>query len=104
MNKNSEFKHITEVFGTVSASKAASMRMPCGSTVELVTYGGGGYGDPLQRDPQKVQWDVKNEKVSIINAKKYYGVVLDSKSLAIDEAATIKLRKEMSEGGKSIAK
>lgn len=104
MDKDSEFKHITEVFGAVSASKAASMRMPKGSTVELMTYGGGGYGNPLERDPKKVQWDVKNEKVSLKNAKIYYGVLLDPKTLEIDAAGTEKLRKEMLEGGKSIVK
>jgi N-methylhydantoinase B len=104
MNENSEFKHITEVFGAVSASKAASMKMPKGSVVELMTYGGGGYGSPLERDPERVQRDVIQGKTSLKNARIYYGVVLDPESLEIDEAETNNLRKEMLKGGKKSVK
>lgn len=37
--------------------------------------GGGGHGDPLERDPQRVREDVGNEKVSIEAARTAYGVV-----------------------------
>jgi len=107
MDEKSDFKHITELFGTVSASKGASMRIPKEGLVELVTYGGGGYGDPLKRDPKMVQWDVKNEKVSLKNARIYYGVVLDPNSLEIDMTATEEIRRQMinnTKGGKFIDK
>jgi N-methylhydantoinase B len=51
--------------------------------------GGGGYGDPFERDPAKVADDVKNGLVSIEGAEADYGVVFaDPETLAVDEAAT----------------
>ena len=104
MNETSEFKHITELFGTISASKAASIPLPKGASVELVTYGGGGYGDPLERNPKRVQSDVKNSFVSLENARIYYGVVIDPKTLEINIPATEELRSQLFKGGKSIGK
>jgi len=40
------------------------------------TAGGGGYGDPLERDPERVRQDVADDYVSIERARKDYGVVL----------------------------
>ena len=54
--------------------------------------GGGGWGDPLQRDPERVLEDVKNEFVSVEAARKDYGVVIDPEKLIIDDAATRELR------------
>jgi N-methylhydantoinase B len=48
--------------------------------------GGGGYGDPLKRDPQAVRADVLNGHVSAEGAKTHYGVVIIGK--AVDAAAT----------------
>jgi N-methylhydantoinase B len=55
-----------------------------------VSAGGGGFGDPLQRDPAKVLEDVLDEKVSREAARQVYGVVIDRD--AIDEQATARLR------------
>ena len=56
--------------------------------------GGGGFGNPFERDVDKVVWDVKNGLVSIEGAKADYGVVIsDPDSLSVDEAATAALRK-----------
>ncbi len=57
------------------------------------TAGGGGYGDPLTRDPLRVLDDVADDYVSIERAKKDYGVVIrtidaDLAQYEIDEAAT----------------
>lgn len=64
-------------------------------TGEQLVYefgGGGGWGDPLRRDPQAVLDDVWDEYVSIEGARRDYGVVvtgsLEAMTLAIDEAAT----------------
>ena len=59
--------------------------------------GGGGWGQALERDPQAVAQDVKNDKVSLEAARRDYGVVLDKSTLAVDEDATATLRQEMSE-------
>jgi N-methylhydantoinase B len=50
--------------------------------------GGGGHGDPLARDPERVAEDVRDEKVSIEYARREHGVVIDPVTLKVDEAAT----------------
>ncbi|MBI4967799.1 MAG: hydantoinase B/oxoprolinase family protein [Rhodospirillales bacterium] len=54
--------------------------------------GGGGAGDPGERDPQLVMEDVENELVSLETARAVYKVALDPVTLAIDRAATQALR------------
>ena len=70
-----------------------STRMTTGETIYHKQPGGGGHGNPLQRLPAAVAWDVKNDKVSIEAARKQYGVVLDHRTLEVDEAGTAALRK-----------
>ena len=53
---------------------------------------GGGWGDPFDRDSGLVRADVWNEKISTERARDEYGVVVDSESFEIDEAATEALR------------
>lgn len=69
------------------------------STGQRVMYdygGGGGWGDPLDRDPQAVLDDVLDEYVSVDGAEREYGVVLtgslEELTLAVDEEATAALR------------
>jgi N-methylhydantoinase B len=57
--------------------------------------GGGGWGDPLQREPARVLRDVRNELVSLDSARRDYGVVIDAERLVVDEAATARLRAEL---------
>jgi len=66
---------------------------------ERIVYdygGGGGWGCPLDRDPQAVLDDVLDEYVSVEGARGDYGVVLtgslEDLSLAVDEGATAALR------------
>jgi N-methylhydantoinase B len=66
--------------------------VPKDTRVIVRTGGGGGWGDPYLRDPEKVRWDVVEGLVSVEVARRDYGVVLDSKTYAIDAAATAKLR------------
>jgi N-methylhydantoinase B len=58
--------------------------------------GGGGWGNPHDRDPQAVLDDVLDEYVSVEGAERDYGVVLtgslEDLTLAIDTEATEKLR------------
>jgi N-methylhydantoinase B len=56
--------------------------------------GGGGYGDPMEREVEKVRWDVLNEYVSVEKAKNLYGVVVNPETFEVDEEATKKLRKK----------
>lgn len=62
-----------------------------------VVSGGGGYGDPLERDIAAVRKDVWNEYVSIKGAEQHYGVIIDPKTLNVDEDTTIHKRKELAE-------
>jgi N-methylhydantoinase B len=57
------------------------------------TAGGGGWGDPRQRDPDDVAADVANEKVSLDAARERYGVVILADG-TVDAAATAGLREE----------
>ena len=57
-----------------------------------LTGGGGGWGNPLERAVSAVVEDVRQGFVSAAKAKDDYGVVLDPKTLVVDEAATAKLR------------
>ena len=56
--------------------------------------GAGGYGDPLERDPQRVLEDVLDDYVSIEAARRDYGVVITgaAPALTVDERATRELR------------
>jgi N-methylhydantoinase B/oxoprolinase/acetone carboxylase alpha subunit len=56
---------------------------------------GGGYGDPLERDPVLVRNDVENSIVSRDGARQVYGVVFNDNGLQIDIEATHRLRAQM---------
>ena len=61
--------------------------VPVKSEVIVRTGGGGGWGDPLERDPAAVRADVQEEFISAKSAREDYGVVLRD-DLSIDQAAT----------------
>ena len=54
--------------------------------------GGGGWGDPLKRDPEVVRLDARNQIISLQSAREVYGVVLEGKQLEVDAEETRKLR------------
>ena len=64
-------------------------------TVTLRIPGGGGYGSPLDRDPEKVLEDVRQQRVSVDAARERYGVVIDSDNWQVDSEGTEALRAEM---------
>jgi N-methylhydantoinase B len=57
------------------------------------TGGGGGYGDPFQREPARVAHDVRNGFVSVGGAEREYGVIVDPETFVVDGEAT-SLRRE----------
>ena len=67
------------------------------------TGGGGGWGDPLERDPAMVAEDVSEGFISVAAAKKSYGVVLRG-NLSLDEGATKRLRDKLRSARKVAAK
>ena len=62
--------------------------------VTIVSGGGGGFGDPLDRDLELVLNDVVNGKVTAEGARRDYGVVVSDSRDAIDMEATALLRQE----------
>jgi len=68
--------------------------VPVNSEVIVRTGGGGGWGDPLERDPEAVRADVVAELVSREAARSEYGVVIRG-DLSLDAPATRRLRGEM---------
>ncbi|MFC1892443.1 hydantoinase B/oxoprolinase family protein [Chloroflexota bacterium] len=66
-----------------------------GDQLHLYSGGGGGYGDPLQRDEEAVLEDVLDGKVSVESARADYGVVIDSGPTTVNHETTRKLREEL---------
>ena len=73
-----------------------STHMAAGQRLYHRQPGGGGWGDPLTRDPEAVARDVSEDKVSLEQAREQYGVVLDPDTLAVDSEATAALRRKTS--------
>jgi N-methylhydantoinase B len=74
----------------------AGAHIPVPTKAEAIvrTGGGGGWGDPLDRDPARVRHDVREELVSRAAAFDYYGVVLRD-DLTLDEIATQQRRNQI---------
>ena len=75
-------------------SKVTAARLSAGDTLQITVPNSAGYGDPLERDPELVLSDVLDGYTTLELAERDYGVVIDPESLAVDEEATSRLRKE----------
>jgi len=82
----------------VLSSKSTTKLTP-GDVASVQTPGGGGYGDPVERDPEAVLEDVRNEKTSVTKAEKEYHVIIDEETLEIDREATERRRADARSGG-----
>src|SRR5499433_826519 len=77
--------------------------IPAGTLVRVETTGGGGWGDPLEREPELVALDARQGKISARATREDYGVVLHGSSASartddeprVDEAATRALRERL---------
>lgn len=67
-------------------------RLEAGEVLVNNTGGGGGYGDPFEREPARVAADVRNGFVSVESAARDYGVSVDPVTFEVDEEATARLR------------
>jgi N-methylhydantoinase B len=65
-----------------------TMTITRGDVFRHVLAGAGGWGDPLERDPEAVLKDVRNELLSPAKAKADYGVVVDAARTRVDAQAT----------------
>jgi N-methylhydantoinase B len=66
--------------------------VPDGTLYVQEAGGGGGYGDPFERPPDKVFEEVRNGIISVDKAHELYGVVVDAATMTLDESATAELR------------
>ena len=82
-----------ETENEVSLPGKNNIQLGPGETYSACTPGGGGWGDPLERDPKAVLEDVLEEKVSLESAAKDYGVAIDPDCLDIDWEETDRLRR-----------
>ena len=79
-------------------TRYADYPLKAGDMFRLDTPGGGGHGDPLAREAERVLADVREGAVSREAAEREYGVVLeqrDPSSWVVDEAATARRRADM---------
>lgn len=74
---------------------ADPVAVSAGDRLVLVTPGGGGWGDPLERDHRAVQRDARNGRIAAANAREVYGVVLSEDLEDVDLRATENLRDSM---------
>ena len=70
------------------SGKVSNYKLKKGDIFQCLTAGGGGYGDPLERDPDIVRKDVIEGYVSMEAARETYGVVLNETDISIREQET----------------
>ncbi len=75
--------------------------VPANTEAIIATAGGGGWGDPLDRDPEKVRWDAREGYISLEAVRQQYGVVLDPDTLDIDSEGTAQLRTQLRQGNQA---
>jgi 5-oxoprolinase (ATP-hydrolysing) len=68
-----------------------------GDLFEIVAPSGGGFGDPLERDPAQVREDVLDGFTTVQQAREAYGVVLGEPALEVDLAGTVALREQLAQ-------
>ena len=83
-------------------AKVFGVRIRKGDAYVMRSGGGGGFGTPLERDPEMVLLDVRQGYVSRDAARTSYGVVI-SEDGDLDQAATIDLRRTISGSSASAA-
>jgi N-methylhydantoinase B len=69
------------------------LKVEPGNRIYHRVHGSGGYGNPLERDPELVRQDVREGKISTHGARERYGVAIDPETFTVDCVATEALRK-----------
>ena len=92
--KEADPNHIVIDPGTENEERKGSSYnfLEAGQVLANNTGGGGGWGNPLERDPAKVAKDVRNGFVSVEAAERDYGVAVDPVTFSVDTARTATLR------------
>jgi 5-oxoprolinase (ATP-hydrolysing) len=73
-------------------SKFTNQRLRAGDAIEITVPNSGGYGDPVERDPELVLLDVLDGFTSLEQAHAIYRVAIDPETLTLDLDATRALR------------
>jgi N-methylhydantoinase B len=76
----------------VRRGRVPRVRLTDGALVSSVTGTGGGFGEPHEREPERVREDVLDGYVTLEEARAGYGVVLDPVSFELDAVETARLR------------
>jgi N-methylhydantoinase B len=79
-------------------AKIFGVRLKAGDAYLMQSGGGGGFGSPLERDPERVAHDVREGYVSRDAAHRDYGVIVTDDG-RLSETATAELRKRLASGG-----
>ena len=80
-----------------------TMTMYAGEVLRHELAGGGGWGDPLERDAQLVLNDVRNELVSVERARSDYGVMVNISSWTVNVEKTAELREKIKQSRIGVA-
>ena len=92
--KEAEPNHIVIDPGTENEERKGGSYnfLEAGQVLANNTGGGGGWGNPFERDPALVAKDVRNGFVSVEAAERDYGVAVDPETFSVDPARTATLR------------
>ena len=77
-------------------SKVTGYPMQANELLQIKTANSGSYGDPFERDPERVLDDVLDDFITLAMAEKDYGVVIDPTTMQIDAQATARRRAQRS--------
>ena len=76
----------------VELSSKTTVQLQPGDVISYRTAGGGGFGNPAERPPERVLKDVRDGKISRERASRFYRVAIAEDGWTVDEAATAELR------------
>ena len=101
MSRDRNAVDLDEVGGTERVLPYCNFDFNDGDVLYMRVASGGGYGDPLARQPDKVRADVVDGAVSADAARDIYGVVFKPETREVDAAATEALRRRLGGGNGS---
>jgi N-methylhydantoinase B len=97
METNRPAVDVAELGGHSKVLPYCNFELAKGDVLYMRVASGGGYGDPLQRDPELVRKDFNNGLISAESARNIYGTVLSTIDGSVDIPATRALRKSLKE-------
>lgn len=92
---SSEYQLVRADGNSESIPSKGVFTMSAGDELHVFSAGGGGHGDPLEREPARVLQDARERKISLASARDHYGVVIDATAWAVQSEETDSLRREL---------